>query len=443
MASTVILIGAGIVNLVTAHALVQAGFSVTLFDRAPDPQKPFDFRQHGSTFGGSDARIFSLNEGRHHFLEGPTGAFERSIQDGGWLVLPAEERTSTDLAWIGRADSVTPGKAAGINRELLGSHRESLVLWRRLMTTSPELFEAAGLCENVLRPYPTEEKLKAGRQSEAALGSLLRELTPEQVAAELPVLREAVHRGNLAGALQVVGFSLHVHKLGWALLRSLEKAGAAIHWSTPVHDVVRDEAGAVAGVRVEGQVLSAEHYVLSTGSTGSRLHQGLVSEGQIAPVVGCWLTLRAEGCPLEKPLKLSRTGYAAEGAADQANIIPGKDSEGNPVIHVSTGHGYVGLDSSEVSETHLAELSKIVHETAAVLFPSEYEEQQKEGSLPKVERYCARPWTATGRGVFEVVKARGSGKLVVTGGHGTGGFALAPWVAQAVRETLQERKPSS
>lgn len=436
MATDVILIGAGIVNLTTAYELVQAGMSVTLYDRAPDPRKPFDFREHGSTFGGSDARIFSLNEGRHHFPDGPRGAFHRSIPEGGWLALPANERAPSDLTWINRSDHQTPEEAKAIHEEILSAHRESLALWRQWMAESPDLFEAVGLREEVVRLYPTMDKLKAGQQSEARLGSLLRELTADQVAAELPTLSEAVRRGNIAGALVVEGFSLHVHKLGRALLSWLEEAGAQVHWSTPVDELVRSAEGVVTGVRVKGQVASAAHYVLSTGSTGNPLHRGQASEGQLAPVVGCWLTLPAEERPLAKPLKLSRTGYAAEGAADQANIIPGQDAEGRSVIHVSAGHGYVGMETAQVSETRLEDLSRTVHETAALLFPKEHEELRRRGVLPKVERYCARPWTPTGRGVFEVAEAAQGGKLVVTGGHGTGGFALAPWVARAVRGAL-------
>jgi D-amino-acid dehydrogenase len=62
--------------------------------------------------------------------------------------------------------------------------------------------------------------------------------------------------------------------------------------------------------------------------------------------------------------------------------------------------------------------------------------------MPIVEpaRFCVRPWTASSLGVFEVIPTVEGGRLVITGGHNTGGFAQAPAIAAAVLAELTGRR---
>ena len=59
---TVVLVGAGIVNLVTALYLVRHGYEVTVYDRAPDPRADAPWSAYGCTRGGGDGRMFTLTE---------------------------------------------------------------------------------------------------------------------------------------------------------------------------------------------------------------------------------------------------------------------------------------------------------------------------------------------------------------------------------------------
>jgi D-amino-acid dehydrogenase len=53
---TVALVGAGIVNLITALDLARHGYDVAVYDQAPDPRSGADWAAYGRTRGGGDGR---------------------------------------------------------------------------------------------------------------------------------------------------------------------------------------------------------------------------------------------------------------------------------------------------------------------------------------------------------------------------------------------------
>ena len=57
----VVLIGAGIVNLITALLLQEEGYRVTIMEASPAPG--MDWHLYGCTHSGDDARMFSLRDG--------------------------------------------------------------------------------------------------------------------------------------------------------------------------------------------------------------------------------------------------------------------------------------------------------------------------------------------------------------------------------------------
>jgi hypothetical protein len=78
-----------------------------------------------------------------------------------------------------------------------------------------------------------------------------------------------------------------------------------------------------------------------------------------------------------------------------------------------------------------------IEDTARHFFPAAYNQAQADGSLKAQRRYCIRPWTATGLGIFESMQTAQDGLLIITGGHNTGGFAQAPAIGTAVLASLQ------
>jgi glycine/D-amino acid oxidase-like deaminating enzyme len=442
----VILVGAGIVNLVTAYYLVEAGYSLRIFDSAQDPAIGGNWRDQGCTFGGEDARIFSLNEGRHHQHKGYTAndtnnaPFNRLIDDNGWLTRPLEEQSPTSRAWIEEFRLVPQWLTGRYDQNIISFNQESAPLWREMMTETPALFDNVGFHDGLLRLYAEKERYRRARLKEQAIGAFLRDIDLAELSTKFPSLSDAMEAGMVAGALEVVGFSLNVQKFARALTAYLIERGTELQWNTKVTKILRDGQGHVRSLQLEsGEAVTASHYVVSPGAFGNDLLSGFRAENKIAAVAGMWITLPNPGPGLDRPLKISRKGYAAGGAAEGANVIAGTGLNGESVIHISSGHGYIGADPVVSDSAHLDDLTRAVDETAQQYFPRQYRLAYERGLLRETKRYCVRPWTSSGLGLFETVPTAGGGLAIITGGHNTGGFAQAPSVGQAVIGALAGR----
>lgn len=438
---SVTLVGGGIVNMITAYYLVNAGYKVTVLEGASDPSASDNWRRQGCTFGGRDARVFSLNEGRQHLFKGyqHTSAtntqFTRRVGDGGWLTRSPNEHDAITRDWFEETQRLPLWLAGRFDQDIISFNQESAPLWRKMMADSPELFEEIGFKDGLLRLYATSELYHQGRVKEAEIGSIIRELDLDTLGDEFPSLRDGLEAGNIAGALDVVGFSLNVHKFSQKLIKYITSRGSKFEWEVKVTKVFRDRKGHISGLQVnDNEIIRSAHYVISPGAYGNRILSGFRSENKIAGVAGLWLTIPDyTEVKLDRPLKICRKGFAADGAAEGANIIGGTDTHGKPIIHVSSGHGFINLDPAKLNDEQLNELHPVVHETAQQYFPKQYLRAQEQAT--KI-RFCVRPWTPTGLGLFEVTPSVNGGKAIVTGGHNTGGFALSPSVGQAVLAAL-------
>jgi len=441
------MIGAGIVNLVTALELVRSGFRVELFDAGPDPCQPYDWHRHGCTFGGGDARIFSFNEARHHHHKGlvvdaaSNTQFQRTISDDGWLACSPTALGPRDHAWIAEHEAMPPWLSGRFERDIISFNQDSHAWWRAMLAEAPQLFADVGFCDGLIRVYSAADRLERARVGERRIGAVLRELDLSELAANQPALAGAVATGEIAGALEVAGFSLNVQRFGRALIGQLVERGAIFHWEARAAAVRHD--GRVAGVEVGGAVLTADHYVMSPGAYGGPLLAGSASSEAIAPVIGMWLPLPNTAPRLERPLKVSRAGFASTASTEGANVITACDPIRGEVLWVSGGHGYVGIDRSGIAQAGaldprgLADLSRAIEETSRRLFPDKWARAVQLGWNTEPARYCIRPWTASGLGLFECTETSGGGLAVIAGGHNTGGFAQSPAVARAVVAALR------
>jgi glycine/D-amino acid oxidase-like deaminating enzyme len=440
---TVALVGGGIVNLITAYYLVKNGFSVRIFDQGPDPTTGPDPRLLGCSAGGGDGRVFSLNEARHHFINSPhydgkvASPFKRTIGEDGYLAIPPSSLTDRDLKWNQRFEAVTKDLAARFNQDLIAFNRESEPMWWEMIAAHPELYQRSGFQPDLFRIYATEEKFTRALSAEKAIGSIRRILELKDVASELPALRDALAAHAIAGVLEVTGFSVNVHRLVNQLIEYLSAQGAEFNWQCKIAGVDRDANGLVKGLKVGAQMIEACHYVMSLGAYSPELLAGFLSADAVAPVVGLWLTISNDSPQLNNPLKIARAGFASKGAAEGANVIPGLDHDGRPVLHVSSGHGYIGFEHESRRYQDVMGLGRAVEETARNMFPKArliYGERNGE------MKACVRPWTATGLGIFESAPTNRDGSFIITGGHNTGGFAQAPAVAMAVLAALEHRR---
>lgn len=437
--ASTILVGAGIVNLVTALALHRKGFNVRVFEARPDPRRNLPWPSFGCTFSGHDARIFSLTEARqHHSREGAapgTSSYSRSIADEGWLCRVPEDLEPSDRAWILEHERIPGWLLKQYEDDILRFNVESARLWRDIQKKHPNVLSDTVIRNGLIRTYPTEEKLIGARARELSLDGAARVLTGEQLLLEIPSLAEPVRSGEIFGAMSVDGFSVNVHEFGCSLIEMLEENGVVFNFDQAITCIARNADGGVRGLECGKDIHVAGNYVISPGAYGYDLLSGLHSEGCVAGVVGPWVVIPNTPPQLQIPLKISRSGFGAPGPSEGANVIPATDKDGNEVLYISCGHGFVGSRPADVSLPLLDRLKEIARDTARRYFPDKYATAINEG-LDLNERICVRPWTPSGLGLFETVPTDQGGALILATGHNTGGFAQAPAVAKAVLSTL-------
>ncbi|MBB4221108.1 NAD(P)/FAD-dependent oxidoreductase [Variovorax guangxiensis] len=443
----VMLVGAGVVNLVTALTLCRRGHRVSVYDRMADPRRgdtPHAERA-GATFGGRDARIFSYNESRHHLACSPlytprdTPRFRLGISRDGWLSRDYQTMSDADRRWIDQLEQVPPWAALLYGNDIVGFNRQSHRLWRELFSLYPELLRETHHVGRLLRIYPSEASLRAAQTAEAEIGALISAVPLTRLREREPALGSAIDEGAIAGALDVQGFSLNIVSFCRNLIGLLERLGARFHWQHEASEVRHAGSGAVTGIVVNDALRRADHYVLSPGAQAHTLAARTAGLPAIGAMVGMWVTLPNDGTPLQTPLKVRRRAFGSSEAAQGANVVPGRDAAGRPVLHCSSGHGFVGASAEDVRLADLPELARCVMETAEELFGDKFRRARESGMLGERPGFCVRPWTPSGLGVLEVQEADAGGKMVLSGGHNTGGFAQSPAVAEAVACALEAR----
>jgi glycine/D-amino acid oxidase-like deaminating enzyme len=289
-----------------------------------------------------------------------------------------------------------------------------------LFAEHPRVLRGTGFVSRLVRVYQTQAGFARARAAEAEIGALQAQVSLAELAAAEPALAQAIEGGAIAGALRVHGFSLQVKTLARNLVRHLADRGVEFHWSSALEEVERDDAGRIARVTLGGRAVDAHSFVLSPGALGAALRTRVDALRPIGAMAGMWLVLPNCEPRLTTPLKVGRRAFASAGAAEGANVIPGRDELGRPVLFCSSGHAFVGLHPGGVERADLVELARCIEETARELFPDKV--SALAGARPP--SYCVRPWTPSGLGVFSASETARGGRFVVTNGHNTGGFSL-------------------
>ena len=427
---SVLVVGLGIVNLVSVHRLVREGFIVTALDAAPDPRAWRDWREYGCTRGGGNARMFTLTEADDYHDRRLDAAplndqFRRSVSQGGWLVC---RPTTDEEQWIRDFERVPPWRARAYNADILAFNRGSGALWEDWMLAMPELFADVGLRHDILRLYSEEDDYATNVKRHALLGSTREVLSATEVRTRFPAMSDVPDHA-LAGGIVVRGFTLQVHDFMAALLDDIERLGADVRFETPVTELLRDRDGCVTGAVAGDNVMRHDSYLLSPGTGLSTLSPPPALANRIHGVLGAWATVPNVNPRLRNSLKIARKGHLAE----DANVTVAHNAAGEPVLMVGSGYGYIGA-GREIDRAELDTIFDALVDTIATYFPRALKDMTLAG-VRKTFRYCVRPWTASCLGVFEIEPSLG-GVAIWTGGHNTGGFAQAPIVAEAVLAAL-------
>lgn len=427
--SSVVLVGAGIVNLVTALQLVDDGFAVRIHDAGPDPRTHHPWPRYGCSFGGENARMHSRTEA-DIYVGGRSGPsiFSVPVSDGGWRVRDGRPLEQAERQWLLEHVTLPSWRRAAYERDVMALNLAASRLWADLRLRHASLFHHVGLRDRLLRLYTSDPAWHADHDRHRRLGVTARELPAKVVARAYPALEDACATGFVTGGLEVPGFTLGVHDFLKAVLDTLETGGARLTWNDPVRSV-EWSSGEAVGLASSRGVLTADHYVLSPG-VGD--HDGLLAgtrtNGRVQGVLGVWLRLPNVEPRLTRSIKLARHDHVAEDT--NITVLPAGD------LVLGSGYGWTGRSRTNIDAVQLGALREALEDTAQRLLPRAWKASDQ-GSFEG--RYCVRPWTASGLGVFETLPARGGGRVVVTGGHNTGGFSQAPAVAIAVSSALRGR----
>ncbi len=445
--NSVTLVGAGIVNLVTALELARDGREVTVYDQAPDPRAGEHWSAYGCTRGGGDGRMFTLTEADSYNSRSwnesgkSNNLLMTPVSEDGWLIAAPGRLEEPEIAWARGFHQLPPQLAATYNEDIFTVNRLARGRWAQLTEAEPELFGPdTGYAEGIVRLYTDADYFHAHVARNKSVGAVRRVLSAAQVAAHYPALADACATGVVVGGMEVVGFTVNIHKFVARLVDLLEPT-VRFHWNTAVARIrwagpsgAPGEPGVVDGLELAGgQVVRSRDYVLSPGAYGSELLAGTASGRQIQGMLGAWLTIPNTEPRLDHSLKIARPGHRAE----ETNVTLATEAGGQPVLVCGSGYGWTGRQPGNVDPAELAALFRELEETLRRFFPHAHAAAASAGMLEASRQVCVRPWTPSSLGVFERLAAADGGALIVTGGHNTGGFAQSPVVAEAVLAALR------
>jgi glycine/D-amino acid oxidase-like deaminating enzyme/folate-dependent phosphoribosylglycinamide formyltransferase PurN len=439
--STVLVVGAGIMNLVTAELLVTRGFQVRIIDKGPDPRSCNDWTRLGVTNGGGNARMFThteadnYNEKSSKIYQDMRSIFRQTTRKGGWSVKTPKDFTTAELAWINSFEQLPPWLARAFKEDIYKVNQQAGELWQTWIASVPHLFEEVGLRQGILRMYVEPGPLEAALKLNRKLDTITENSSKEEFVRAHPTFSSAVESNELAGGFAVEGFTVNIHPFVAKLIGRITDLGGEFTWDCHVQSMHRNSQGQVTSLDSQLGPLEADHFVVSPGVTGDALLRGTASENLIHGVLGVWLQIPNVQPKLLHSTKIHRRGHLVE---DINITVAQDDMNGESTLVLGGGYGYVGLDRPSPDSAELTALFSELEEVARIYFPHGYALGKQRGTLwPEGNRkFCVRPFTPTGLGVFEEIPTATGGHLVITGGNNTGGFAQAPAVARAVWRAL-------
>ncbi|CAH0047309.1 unnamed protein product [Clonostachys solani] len=330
----VLMVGAGLVNLVTASRLMDKGWKLHIVDAGPKPSSDASWMSLGCSHGGDDARMFTLSE-----MDNYNDRTISATMNGVFNSDSADEE-----AWIAEYEALPPWLASRYNEDIFSLTRDSKTIWDDWQQWEPELFASCETRHDILRIYSDEEHLRGAIERQDGIGATIRVLSPEDVAEYEPALADAAgaldDSGNVrvvAGGIIVHGFTVNAHKFAAQLIHRMTAKGAVFEWNKCVVRILFDQASStVQGLICEHEAARVDNYVLSPGAYGQSLLQGMRCEGQIHGVLGARIRLPNLEPRLEHSLKLARKAHVTE----DANVTVATDDDGKPILIIGSGYGY-------------------------------------------------------------------------------------------------------
>jgi glycine/D-amino acid oxidase-like deaminating enzyme len=433
----VLVVGAGIVSLVTALYLNESGYLVEVVEQSEDPRHAAGWSSLGCTHGGENARMFSLTEcDNYHDQDMPADGILNAqiyakVSDRGWFICQPEHYDADAAAWMSSFAQMPIWLARRYNEDIFALSHDSYSHWKQLRQKHPKLFQNVELRDGLVRIARTESYHTKQVKRQKHVRSFQAELSREELSASYPALSAGCDNAEIIGGIEVEGFTLNIHTFCHNLIEYLVDRGVVFRWETKA-DTPISVGDATVGIRIDGKLEKADHYFISPGVYGPQMLKGAQSEGQVHGMLGAWISIPNLEPKLQKSLKVSREGHIA----NSGNIIVAKDKSGEDILIFGSGFGYVGAHPDRIDQAQLECLFRSMEDYLSQLFPRAYERAMDTGMLRASRRYCVRPWTPSCLGIFEIKEAT-TGRLVIATGHNTGGFAQSPSIAAATLAAFQ------
>lgn len=429
-------VGAGVVNLIVARFALRAGHSVSFIDARPDPRRGVHWRRLGCSAGGGNARMFTLSEMDNYncrvIHDDMNWQFSRTVRENGWNVVPEAELNEGERHWIDSFESIPSWLADSYNEAIFRFNRESHPMWSRWISEEPDLFACSNLQPDILRVYSDQRHFETSRARQVRIGAKLRDVSLGQLAEEQPILQPAIASGQIVGGVYVHGFTVNVHRFMANLINHFEQAGAEFRWNTEMTRVIKSGETGIEGVELSTGERISGNIVIAPGVYAGAALNDTGAQRQICGVLGAWLSLPDPRGGLRNSLKLARLGHITE----DANVTVGWNERGERCAIIGSGYGFTGFNPANIDPDLLEAIYDGLKDTAANCFPDQFKAMMDAGTLNDTLKYCVRPWTPSGLGLFESFKSQDS-CVVIIGGHNTGGFAQAPAIGAAVVAAMQ------
>lgn len=134
--TTVLLVGAGIMNLMTAEFLAARGYQVHVVDAGPNPQSCKDWTFLSVTNSGGNARMFTHTEADNYNEKGikiyqnMQSIFRQTVRNGGWSVKSPKDFTAAESAWVNTFEQIPAWLARTFRDNIHEVNLEAGNLWK-------------------------------------------------------------------------------------------------------------------------------------------------------------------------------------------------------------------------------------------------------------------------------------------------------------------------
>lgn len=460
--NNVIVVGTGAVGLMTAYYLNKAEFQVTCFDFGPDPTDlHYDERMSSTTYRSGNARHVTATETSSLASSSRKGLIYKTPFEGGWMSKDISQLTPPEKKWVDDFEYFTnhPEIIDRYNDDICAVNNKGKKLWHELIGDNKKIFENCGLQLGVgifflnrkhfiKGEVDSMERAKSEADFEDLYNPKVKRLNLEEVRGAYPAFEDAFNNDLLVGGLTEDCITVNSIDFCANTINYLKSKGVVFRWGEFIFEMKRNGNGEVSGVTsAKGEMLTAEHYVFSTGWLTHGIFKDTRSEDKIMGVLGCWVTIPNPGLEAETLVAhaFDPKSYVPKcfsgpfkiDAPEPTNYI-NATLEGSKLI-VSGGYGFIGNDVTNIPNIKWPGVQaqfKHFEDIVKKIFPKAYEEAEITGSLDR--RMCARPVTACGLGVFEEIKST-EGKTIIVGANAAGGFTQAPALAEAVVDSLQNK----